>query len=101
MATYKELRDLFSHDALRNKVEVACVVAAEAIRAEDAGTPNHANRLIWARRAFQNPATIRDTMLMTLLAANKDAAVEIIASATDAVIQGRVDAAVDLFADGS
>lgn len=101
MATYAEIRDLFTDSSLRNKVSVACIVAAEAIRNEDAGTTNHANRLIWAKEAFSNPLTTSEEMLMALLAANKDETVATIQGASDAAIQARVNAAVDVFADGS
>ena len=101
MATYTELRSLFGHGDLRNKIEVACIVAAEAIRTEPIETVNHANRILWAKSAFANPGGIRDQMLMALLAANKDADVSTITVATDAVIQTKVDAAVDIFADGT
>ncbi len=101
MATYQELRDLFTHGELRNKIEVACIVAAEAIRVEDAGTENHVNRLVWARAAFSNPNSIRDQMLMALLASNKDTAVAAITGVSDAALQTLVDAAVNMFADGS
>jgi len=101
MATYAELQNLFSDDALKNKVEVACIVAAESIRTEDAGTENHANRLAWAKAAFQNPRGTRNQMLMALLAGNKDLEPAAISGATDAQVQAKVDAAVNVFADGS
>lgn len=101
MATYVELRQLFGNDALRNKIEVAVIIAAEAIRTEDAGTANHANRLIWAKQAFENPTSVAVKMMMALLAANAAATVAAITGATDAVIQGLVNAAVNVFADGT
>ena len=101
MATYLELRGLFADGTLKNRIEVACIVAAEGIRTEDEGTNNHANRLVWAKAAFTNPNVIRERMLMALLAANKDATVDTIQSVSDAALQTLVDAAVDLFADGS
>lgn len=101
MATYDELRALFSHNVLRNRIEVACIVAAEAIRTEEAGTTNHANRLLWAKQAFEQPRPVSERMLMALLAANRDADVAAITGATDVQIQAQVDAAVDLFADGN
>lgn len=101
MATYMELKALYGHSDLQDKVEVACIVAAEAIRGEDPGTANHANRIIWAKRAFESPTAVRNGMLMALLAANKDLTVATIAGATDSQIQDKVDAAVDVFADGS
>ena len=45
MATYAELMTLFNYNPLANKIVVACIVAAEAIRSEDPATTNHANRL--------------------------------------------------------
>lgn len=101
MASYTELRELFGDATMKNKVAVACVVAAEAIRNEDAGTANHASRLVWAKKAFGNPNGVADEMLMALLAAYKDASVATITGATDAAIQTKVDAAVDVFADGT
>lgn len=101
MATYNELRQLFSHGDLHNRVEVACIVAAEAIRGESDVTENHANRLKWAQNAFNNPRDVADKILMSVLAANKAATVAGITGASDAVLQAAVDAAVNLFADGS
>lgn len=101
MATYNELRGLFSNVELRNRVQVACIVAAEAIRTEAENTVNHANRVIWARKAFNNANDVTDKMLMAVLAANKAATVAAITGATDAAIQSAVDAAVNVFADGT
>lgn len=101
MATYAELRGLFGHNELKNKIEVACIVAAETIRGEVTGVTNHANRLLWAKAAFASPKAVAGQMVMALLAANKDAATAAITGATDGAIQAKVDAAVDMFADGS
>jgi len=101
MATYDELLPLLSNSELRNRVKVACVIAADTVRGEDAGTANHANRLIWAKRTFTNPAAASREMLTALIAGNKDASVANITGASDAAIQTKVDAAVDVFADGS
>jgi hypothetical protein len=101
MATYAELRSLFNHDATRNLIEVAIIVAAEKIRTEDAGTANHANRLLWAKAAFANPTGTAQQMLMALLATNRALTVPQITGATDAAIQTAVDAAINVFADGT
>ena len=101
MATYIELKTLFSYSDLQDKVEVACIVAAETIRAENSSVDNHANRLIWAKKAFASPMTVRNEMLAALLAANKDQDVGNIIGASDTAIQTKVDAAVDVFADGN
>jgi len=101
MATYMEIKELYNHSDLQDKVEVACIVAAETIRTEDTGTTNHANRMVWAKSAFDNPTQTRNGMLMALLAANNELTVAQITGASDATIQAKVDAAVDVFADGS
>lgn len=101
MATYTEIRQLYASDSLRNLIEVAVIVAAEAIRTEDAGTANHANRLLWAKQAFDNPLGVAQKMLMALLAANKASTVAQITQASDATIQTAVNNAVNVFADGS
>ena len=101
MATYQELRFLFANDDLRHKIEVACIVAAEAIRTEEASVENHANRLLWAKAAFSNPSTVSKQLLMAMLATNKEAEVSAITGVTDALIQAKVDAAIDVFADGT
>lgn len=100
MATYSELFELRSDSTLRNRVAVACIVAAETIRNELDTVPNHANRLIWAADVFADPKPHAVRMLWELLAANKDATSEAITTATDMSIQTKVDATVDLFATG-
>lgn len=101
MASYMELRAAFGNGDLANRIEVALIIAAQAITVEDAGTANHANRLIWARKAFVQTASLRDQMLMAVLATNKDLTIAQIQGATDAELQTAVDAAVNTFADGS
>jgi len=101
MATYIELRQLFGHGDLLNKTEVACIVAAQTISEEDAGTDNHVNRLLWAKATFTSSRRAAEQMLMVLLAANKGLATSAIISATDSTLQTAVDAAVDVFANGS
>ena len=101
MATYAELRTLFADNLLRNKVEVACIIAAETIRGEGDGVTNHNNRMLWAKAAFSSPRGASDRMLMALLAANNTADVAVITGASDSQIQEKVDAAVNVFADGS
>lgn len=100
MAAYKELYSLWYESDLRNKVTVAVVVAAEAIQSEDPATPNHANRLLWAKATLENPIAIAGAMFRLVLAANKDATKEAILQASDGSIQAAVDGAVDMFATG-
>jgi hypothetical protein len=100
MATYTELASIFGDDALRNKVEVACTVAAVKIRSEDSATANHANRLLWAKRTFTQPRPVAEQMLRVLIADNRQLTPAQIKGASDEAIQTAVDAAVNVFATG-
>lgn len=102
MATYAELRDQFlNNSGLQDQVRVAITVAAIAIKDEDPGTTNHANRLIWAKQALNNPDEKVSAFMDVVLAENKTATVAAIESASDTTVQTNVDGAVDLFADGT
>jgi hypothetical protein len=101
MATYTELRTLINDSTLKDKVAIACLIAAETIRTEDVGTTNHANRVKWAKKVLIDPDGNADDMLRALLAQNAAATVATITSATDATIQTAVNAAVNIFADGA
>ncbi len=90
MATYTELRDLFSDDTLRNRVEVAVIVAADGLLA---GTPT-TDQQKWATAVFDSPRREGNKAYMAVLAANSGATVAQIQSATDAAIQANVDSVV-------
>lgn len=96
MATYAELFDLRQNSELKNKVSVAVIVAAEAIRSLT--PPDTAARLAWAKAAFERPANEATRMMMAVLAAHKDSSVAEIVGASDPAVQTAVDAAVDVFA---
>ena len=98
MATYTELYDLRANSALKNKIAVACILAAEAIRTEAAATPNNANRLVWAKAVFADPDREAGRMLMAVLAQNSGFTVAQITGATDASIQTAVNNGVNVFA---
>jgi hypothetical protein len=98
MATHTELFELYSDSALRNKVEIALILVADAIRGEDPATANHAGRLAWAREVFRNPQTWLMPMFRLLLAANQSAEAGRISGVSDAVITSKVAEAVDFFA---
>lgn len=100
MATYAELSNVAKtgDGVLRSRVQFACIVAAHAIASESDATPNHVNRLKWAKAVMADPELEAKRMLWFALAANKAATLAQIDAATDASIQTIVDAAVNLFA---
>lgn len=97
MATYAELFDLRSNDALRNRVAVAAVVKAQTLL--DLASPTAA-QVEWAKATLANPIGISGDLLNYVLAANKGASVAAIIGATDAAIQTNVDAAADKLLGG-
>jgi hypothetical protein len=101
MATLAELWTLMESAPLKEKVSSACLIAAEAIRVEDSGTANHANRIKWAKAVLKDHVQAGDDMLKAVLAANSAAALATITAASDATIQSAVNAAVNIFADGT
>ncbi len=101
MATYQELVTASEHAALNVRVRVACIIAAETVRTEAEATPNHVNRMAWAKAVFANPAAEASRMMWAVLAQNKATTLTAITSATDALVQTAVDAAVNVFATGA
>lgn len=101
MATYAEILSASENDVLRNKVRVACVIAAEVVRVEATTVANHANRLLWAKSVYVAPDAVARSMLWAVLAQNAAQTLAAIIGATDAAVQTAVNAAVDVFATGS
>lgn len=92
MATYDELYTLRNNTTLRNRIRVAVTKKAQSLVA--LATPNNA-QLKWANEALANPDSKADSIFSYVLAANSAATVAAIESASDATIQGHVDAAAD------
>ena len=96
MATYDELYLLSQNGPLKNRVTVACLMAAEIIRTELTSVPNHAARLVWARKALENPDAVAVAALRAALVQNDELTVVQIQGATDAALQIAVNSAIDL-----
>ena len=90
MATYIELRNVIDDDTLRNRTDVAVVVAANNLLT---GTPT-TEEVKWAANVLGNPRSEGAKALRSVIAANKDATVEQITGATDAQLQANVDTVV-------
>lgn len=101
MATYDELLTASGNTALINKIRVAVVVAAEIVRTEAGSVSNHTNRLLWAKAVYADPVREAQRMMWAVLAQNRAFTLAQITSADDATVQSAVNAAVDVFANGS
>lgn len=101
MATYSELLDFYSGTAsaaLKKRIRVAVLVAVDVIRTEATSTPNHANRMVWAKKVLDNYEVEADKMVWAALVQNRAATIAQIGAADDATVQVAVNAAVDLLA---
>lgn len=98
MATYAELLTASANDTLRQKVRVACVIAAEKVRTEATSVTNHTARMAWAKSVYANPEAEGIRMVWAVLAQNSAATYAAIIGASDTTVQTAVDAAVDVFA---
>jgi hypothetical protein len=90
MATYTELRSLYSNDELKNKIDMAVVIAANNLLS---GAPTEAEQK-WAVSVFGNPRAESVKALMAVLATNAAASLSVITGASDADIQAAVDTVV-------
>jgi hypothetical protein len=95
MATYAELIQASGDSGLISKVQVACVVAADVIRANGSAT---APQKAWAKAVFSDPSSAMRTVLWSVLVQNKAQNYATIVGATDAQVQTAVDAAIPLLA---
>ncbi len=101
MASYTDLFEIVANNTLMQKVTAAVAVQVDVVRAEDGGTANHANRLLWAREAFGNPQAMAQRMIWAAVATNRSATKAQIEGASDAAILAAVAAVVDIFATGA
>lgn len=97
MASYIDLVQAQADTTLRQRVSVACVIAADTIRTEDPATANHSSRVAWAKTVYASPHTVASSVLWSVLAQNKSVTLAAIIGSTDAQLQTAVDAAVAAF----
>lgn len=98
MATYLELRGLFSDGDLANKVVMATVIEAQTIAERISPVPTTAEKA-WIEAVFESPVTQGGKVLMAVLAANKSTSVAGIQGASDSVIQTNVSNIVPILVD--
>ena len=90
MASYIELRNVVDDDTLRNRVDVAVVIAASDLLS---GTPTTSDQK-WAANVLGNPRVEGAKALRSVIAINKDATVANILAASDAALQTNVDSVI-------
>ena len=92
MASYIDIRTiLFSDDALRNRVDVATMIAANNTLA---GTPT-VDQQKWAASVFSKPSIEGEKAFRAILAEFNTLDISAIQGASDAAVQSAVDNIVD------
>jgi len=102
MATYAEIYAIAAggdpaHDALRDKVAVACAIAANGYLGDETATDAQKR---WAARAAGDIRGAAAVVYPLVLAANSGASTAAILAANDAAIQAAVDAVTAALAIG-
>jgi len=93
--------NLAFHSTLRRRICGACWKAASDILNEDAGTTNHANRVLWAKQVLtENNDGPMVKRLSVAVAQNSTVAAAGAESATDNDIQFVVNSFINSHADG-
>jgi len=95
MASYAELRSLYSNGALNNKIQMALTVGIDTLLS---GTPTTDDQ-VWADYATQSVVGVSKQLVQIVLAKNKASDLATIQTAIDttggdAVFQGNVDAVI-------
>lgn len=98
MATLTEIATLLNDPALTEKVRAAVIVAAVAVAYEAADTPNHVNRLAWSKAALADPVGTATKVQKYILGAMQASSLSEIQNASDATLQGHVNASLAVFA---
>lgn len=98
MATYTELQSALENVGLKQRIRVACLIAADLVRQELDTVPNHTLRLAWAKSVYQNPDAAADAMILAVIAQNAAFTLAQIIGASDASVQTAVNNAVNVFA---
>jgi len=95
-----EIKALYNDSNLQDAIEVEVVQAALDIIAEDVGTANHANRLIWAKQALGAPTQAMKNILPAVIVQNRSLTVGQVQGASAAAILSAVNTVINVFADG-
>jgi len=90
MATYEELRTLDDNDSLKNRIDVAVMIAANSLLE---ATPT-IDEQKWAAAVFASPRAESIKVWRAVLAKNSSATVAQIMNATDAALQTKANEVV-------
>lgn len=97
-ADYDQIYKTGSNDEFLGRIDVAVITAGEAILNEDEQTANHANRVIWAKAALEEPRLKTNEMKWRIL---MNATLQSnLLNSTDNDIQFVVNSLINFYATG-
>ena len=100
MLTFDQLAGLIQSSDFAGQITGAVTTVALEIQSEDAETPNHANRMAWAKSALADPSGSASQMRAAVLGTYADVLPPSAGVLTDAQIRAAVEDTVDTFANG-
>lgn len=90
---YNIAYSLLDDPTLRDRVRYAILHSAAYVLIEDPATPDHADRIDWARKAFAEALQMPIRQVMVYVITDATVA-QVGAAATDAQLQAAIDAAI-------
>jgi hypothetical protein len=103
MTTLWDIKIAYSGEGrLLDRIEGACILMADTIRQEDANTPNHENRLMWAAAVEEDARPQAKQLIGRILShadMNKSKGTDMEAVSDDTIVS-IVTKVVDSFATG-
>ena len=100
MATYSELSTIRADarwGAYYDRVQEAVKISANSILNRQGGNPNQPN-ISWAQRALENPGSVTEELVNYIIAEDSAETIDTILTVSDADMQTKVDAGVDVLA---
>lgn len=93
--SYTERYALTENGTFRHKLQMAIWIAAVDVTNEPGSTPNHAQRLVWAKRSLRGPIDTADMLKVAIRASANATIGEAGTNASDSDIQFVVNGLVD------
>lgn len=99
MPLYTELFELKSNDVLRNRVEIAIIIKAQEVL--DKNLPGPSDKEVeWAKEVLRSTSLEANSILLYILARNKNNKIVDILNESDSTLQQYVDKAIDVIISG-
>jgi hypothetical protein len=100
MLSYTDMSGIIDSTDFGAQITGAVTIVALAIQEENTETPNHANRIAWAKSALSSPASVASSMRAAVIGMYADILPSAGGTLTDQQIKTAIEASVNTFATG-